>query len=75
MVQACLPAVPRIRTVTDGLGSVRTEMGSFMEEQDGLLVINFTSAWYLEGDTVYIKSEPSNTLILPDIPINWMISY
>lgn len=25
MVQACLPAVPRIKTVTDGLGSERTE--------------------------------------------------
>lgn len=41
MVQACLPAVPRIKTVTDGLGSVKTEMLSIMEEQDDLLVIDF----------------------------------
>lgn len=41
MVQACLPAVPLIKTVTDGLGSVRKEMISFMEKWNSLLVISF----------------------------------
>lgn len=33
MVQACLPAVPRIRIVTEGLGSAMTQTLSFIEKQ------------------------------------------
>lgn len=39
MVQACLPAVPLISTVTDGLGSARTEMSCIMKQDNPLHLI------------------------------------
>lgn len=52
MVQACLPAVPLISTVTDGLGSARTETSRVMKQDNLLhLVSHSGGARYTVGAT------------------------